>query len=49
MPDVNAWGNDLVCKVGGKMFAVAATEPDDQERIRSATPAKRSSNGSKVR
>lgn len=27
------WGADLVFKVGGKMFAVAATEPDSGHRL----------------
>ena len=27
------WGADLVFKVGGKMFAVAATEPDAAHRL----------------
>src|SRR6185503_15993750 len=27
------WGADLVFKVGGKMFAVAATEPDASHRL----------------
>jgi predicted DNA-binding protein (MmcQ/YjbR family) len=27
------WGADLVFKIGGKMFAVAATEPDEGHRL----------------